>query len=120
MGDTPRHMTNEEREHAQVKGLHVVNGELYAGEHKVVKGWESFSGWYWFGVEKVEERHVGSPVSSGGSMVNGKEVDDVIWFGFVQGLEEEWGYFSEAEIRSLGNYAWPIPKCNLPFSGRRR
>jgi hypothetical protein len=99
--------------------LHTVDGVLYAGQHKVLKAWESFSGWYWFGVEKVEERRVGSPVSSGGSMVNGKEVDDVIWFGYVQGFECEWGYFSEAEIRSLGNLAWPIKPQDLPYAGRR-
>jgi len=29
---------------------------------------------------------------------NGKEVPDTIWFGYVQGLDEEWGYFSQAEI----------------------
>lgn len=99
--------------------LHTKNGKLYAGDHPVLKGWESFSGWFWFAVEKVEERHVGSPVSSGGSMINGREVDDVIWFGLVQGFEEEWGDFSEAEIRSLGSKAWPIKKCDLPFAGRR-
>lgn len=79
--------------------LHTENGVLYAGPHRVLKGWESFSGWYWFGVEKINE--------------------DDTWFGYVQGIEEEWGYFSEAEIKSLGNLAWKIPQKNLPFSGRR-
>jgi len=53
-------------------------------------------------------------------MIDGREVNDVIWFGLVQGFEEEWGYFSQAEIESLGKYKiWEIPKKNLPFSGRR-
>ena len=91
---------------------------LFIDGKKVLKGWESFSGWYWFATEKSEERKAGDP-NGGGSMINGKEVDDVIWFGLVQGFEQEWGYFSEAEIKSLGPKAWPIPACNLPFSGRR-
>jgi len=97
--------------------LHTENGELYAGEHEVLKGWESFSGWYWFAVEKVEERRVAD--GSGSVLGDGSVVDDVIWFGLVQGLEEEWGDFSEAEIRSLRNMAWPIKRQDLPYAGRR-
>ena len=97
--------------------LHTENGELYAGPRKVLKGWESFSGWYWFAVEKVEERRVSD--GSGSVMADGSVVDDVIWFGLVQGHEEEWGEFSEAEIRLLGNKAWPIKPQDLPYAGRR-
>ena len=32
---------------------------------------------------------------------DGKAIPDTIWFGYVQSLEEEWGYFSQAEIESL-------------------
>lgn len=52
-------------------------------------------------------------------MADGSVVDDVIWFGLVQGHDEEWGEFSEAEIRALGNGAWPIKLQDLPYSGRR-
>ena len=97
--------------------LHTKNGDLYAGPHKVLKGWESFTGWYWFAVEMVEERKVAD--GSGSVMADGSVVDDVIWFGFVQGQEEEWGEFSEAEIRALGNQAWPIKPQDLPYAGRR-
>ena len=45
--------------------------------------------------------------------------DDTIWFGYVQGLEDEWGYFSQAEIESLKPKTWEIPKRNLVYSGRR-
>jgi hypothetical protein len=76
---------------------------LYINGKKVLKGWESFTGWYWFATEKVEDDWNGKP----------------LWYGFVQGLEEEWGDFSEAEIDSLGNKAWKIPQKNLSFSGRR-
>lgn len=78
--------------------LRTINGELYAGEHKVLKGWESFTGFYWFGVEEIEPG---------------------FWFGYVQGLECEWGYFDEGEIRALGNLAWRIKPQDLPISGRR-
>jgi len=97
--------------------LRTINGELFAGEHKVLKGWESFTGWYWFATEKVEERLVAD--GSGSVLADGSVVDDTIWFGLVQGLEEEWGEFSEAEINSMGNMTWPIKKCDLPSAGRR-
>ena len=97
--------------------LETRGEDLFIDGKRVLKAWESFSGWYWFGTEKSEERKIGS--EGGGSMIDGREVEDVIWFGLVQGFEEEWGYFSEAEIRSLGNRAWPIKKVDLPYSGRR-
>jgi len=64
---------------------------------KVLKGWESFSGWYWFGVEQTAPG---------------------MWFGLVQGFEDEWGYFSETELKSHRNI-WKIKPCDLPYSGRR-
>ena len=97
--------------------LRTEGDKLMAGAHEVLKAWESFSGWYWFAVEKVEERRAAD--GSGSLLADGSVVDDVIWFGYVQGFEEEWGDFSEAEIRSLGNRAWPIKKCDLPYAGRR-
>lgn len=88
------------------------NEELYINGEKVLRGWESFSGWYWFAVEKVRTQD---------SVIDGKvHKNDTIWYGFVQGTEEEWGNFSQAELESLGKYkVWEIPKTNLPWSGRR-
>ena len=83
--------------------LESKNGKLYIDGKEVLKGWESYSGWYWFATEKLEEDYNGKP----------------LWFGYVQGLEEEWGNFSEAEINSLGMRAWPIKKIDLPSAGRR-
>jgi len=89
-----------------------TNGEhLFIDGKKVLKGWESFSGWYWFATEKQGEQL--------SDLGKGKGTPDTIWFGLVQGFEEEWGYFSQAEIESLGSQAWEIPKKNLPHSGRR-
>jgi len=80
------------------------------GEH-VVKGWESFTGWYWFA---TEADHIQD------SVINGKvHEDDQIWFGLVQGHEDEWGCFSQAEIESLGNRTWPIKAVDLLHAGRR-
>ena len=77
--------------------------KLFIDEHEVIKGWESFSGWYWFATEFVDDDDNGEP----------------LWFGFVQGMEEEWGTFSEAGLKALGSQAWEIPQKNLSFSGRR-
>ena len=80
--------------------LHAEGDQLFAGVHPVLVGFESFSGWYWFGVEEAEPGY---------------------WFGFVQGFEEEWGYFSTAEMLPLiaKGQVWPIKACDLPYAGRR-
>ena len=91
------------------------NGNLLIDGKKVLKGWESFSGCYWFGIEVDHTQD--SVISFDPEVV---VMDDKIWFGFVQGLEEEWGYFSQWEIEALGKMkVWEIPKANLPISGRR-
>lgn len=78
------------------------DGALFIDGKQVLRGWESFSGWYWFGVEEVE-----------------KGEGDTMWYGYVQGHCEEWGYFSQAEIESLAPKTWEIPQQNLRWSGRR-
>lgn len=89
------------------------NDELYIDGKKVIKAWESFSGCFWFATEKAEERKLPN-----GSLIDGKVVEDTIWFGLVQGHTEEWGYFSEAELKTLGNRVWEIKKKDLPYAGR--
>jgi len=85
--------------------------KLFIDGKEVLKGWESFSGWYWFAIELDHTQD---------SIINGKVYEnDKIWFGYVQGLCEEWGYFSEAEINSLKPKTWEIPPLNIPYSGRR-
>jgi hypothetical protein len=78
--------------------LETKDGKLYINDKEVLKGWESFSGWYWFATE-----------------LN----DDGVHFGFVQGHYDEWGYFSQQEIESLGNRVWGIKDIDLPHAGRR-
>jgi hypothetical protein len=86
-------------------------GKLFLDGKEVLRGWESLTGWFWFATEKVQEQV---------SLIDGKEVKDTIWFGFVQGFEEEWGDFSQAELQSLRPQVWEIPRRKLPWSGRRR
>jgi len=73
----------------------------------IIKAWESFSGWYWLGTEKVREQLT--------NLGNGKAIRDTIWFGFVIGPCPEWGYFSEAEIKSLAPWAWEIQPRDIPY-----
>ena len=55
------------------------------------------------------------------SLIDGKVYkNDTIFFGYVQGLEDEWGEFSQAEIESLSPKTWEIPKESLYYSGRRQ
>jgi len=90
----------------------VKGKDLYIGGKKVIRAWESFSGWYWFAVEEVQRQDT---LLSGGKVAK----NDIIYFGFVQGFEEEWGDFSLAELERLKPRVWEIPKENLPYSGRR-
>ena len=78
---------------------------LYIGEKKVLKGWESFSGWYWFATELEQKDYGGHP----------------LWFGFVQGFENEWGSFWEGELTPLieQGRVWKIKDIDLPHAGRR-
>lgn len=86
-------------------------GKLYIDDHEVLKGWESFSGWYWFATEITETQD---------SLIDGETYyNDTIYFGYVQGSYEEWGSFSEGQLKSLGPLVWEIPYRNLPWSGRR-
>jgi hypothetical protein len=52
---------------------------LYIDGKRVLHGWESFLGWYWFTTEKTNEQ-----MSNRGDY---KLVKDTIYFGLVHGLE---------------------------------
>lgn len=88
------------------------NDDLYIDNKKVLRGWESWNGLYWFATEEAYKQD---------SVIDGKTYkDDTIYYGFVQGQFDEWGYFSQAEVESLKPRVWEIPKKDLPCSGRRR
>lgn len=94
----------------RTKGENLYIDDGLGGYHRVLRGWESQSGWYWFATKKV-----GTQLC----VLNRKEIEDTIWFGFIQGYKDEWGTFSQAEIESLRPKTWEILKENLHFSGRR-
>lgn len=84
--------------------------ELYVDGRKVDQAWESITGWYWFGVERAYKQD---------SVIRGEVYeDDQIWYGYVQGHEDEWGYFSEAELERLAPKVWRIDEDDLPHAGR--
>jgi hypothetical protein len=84
---------------------------LYIDGKKVKKGWESFNGMYWFAT-KLDRRQ--------DSVINGKVYkNDILWYGFVQGQYEEWGTFSDTELKLMKYKVWRIPQRNLLWSGRR-
>lgn len=88
------------------------NGKLYIDGREVLKGWESWNGLYWFATEYVQTQDT----VSGGKVFR----NDTIYHGFVQAECEEWGDFSESELKNLYPRVWEIPKKALPYSGRRR
>lgn len=90
------------------------DGKLFIDGKKVLKAWESFSGWFWFATEKV--RMQDSDLGDGEVIRN-----DQIWFGYVQGFDEEWGDFSEGELQSsvCDGKVWRIKEIDLPSAGRR-
>ena len=81
------------------------NGKLYARDKEVIKGYESYVGWYWFVTEIEEEDYDGHP----------------LYYGYVQGLENEWGTFWYGEMKPLieKGKIWEIKEEDLPHAGRR-
>jgi hypothetical protein len=79
---------------------------------KVIKGWESFTGWYWFATEESEKIPAADSIT-------GK--DEIVYFGLVQGQEEELGYFNTMELRDLirRGMVWELKGGNLTCAGRR-
>ena len=74
----------------------------------VIDIFESFDGSYWFVVEKAFKQD---------SLIDGKIFEnDQIFFGYVRLSMcpefAEFGYFSEAELKLLGNRIWKVPKKN--------
>jgi hypothetical protein len=69
--------------------------ESFGHFYKIEEMFESYSGWYWFTINK-----------------NPYPDDPDIRYGYVIGFEKEWGTFSMSEINSLDGKVWPVPKSN--------
>ena len=85
--------------------LSTRDGKLFAGDKEVIKGYESFSGWYWFATELEDVDYMGHP----------------LYFGYFQGFEREWGSFWMGELQPLidNMRGWEIKPQDLPHAGRR-
>ena len=85
--------------------LSTKDGKLFAGDKEVIKGYESFSGWYWFATELEDDDYMGHS----------------LYFGYVQGFESEWGSFWMGELQPLIDEmkVWEINPQDLPHAGRR-
>ena len=87
------------------------SSKLFINDKEVIKGFESYSGWYWFAVEISDRQD---------SVIDDRVYEnDKIYYGYVQGFEHEWGYFSEADIMRAKPKVWAIPMKNLHYSGKR-
>jgi hypothetical protein len=74
----------------------------------VIDIYESIDGSYWFVTEKAWQQD---------SLIGGRVYpNDQILFGYVRLSScpecAEWGYFSEAELKSLGSRIWKVPRKN--------
>ena len=60
---------------------------------QIIEVWESYTGWYWFITEIVDQE---------------------LAFGLVRGHEIEWGYISRRELAELADEGkvWRVPKRN--------
>ena len=73
----------------KLPGLYATE-ELPAEEKVVqVKFFSPYTGWTWYGVEYSPE--------------------DKLFFGLVQGFEQEWGYFSLEELESARGAGGKLP-----------
>jgi hypothetical protein len=80
---------------------------LYAQEHEddamiYAKFFTPWTGWTWFVTEGSQED------------------DDFIFFGYVIGLEAEWGYFSLNELESVRGPAGLTIEQDLYFTPKRK
>ena len=73
-----------------------MNGKKFVCGNEIIAAWKSSTGWTWFATEVSEIRRVGD--ETGGSIINGKPENYIIYYGLVLGPSEEWGYFSGREF----------------------
>ena len=69
-----------QREVIYVAKFESKDNELYIDSKKVLRGWESCNGWYWFATAKARDQQ--------SILDDGREVPDTIYFGFAQVLKK--------------------------------
>jgi len=73
-----------------------MNGKKFVQGNEIIAAWKSETGWAWLATEISEIRLIVD--ETGGSMINGKPENDIIYYGLVLGPTEEWGCFSGREL----------------------
>ena len=88
--------------------LEEMDTQLTIKGKPLIDIFESFDGSYWYVIEKAYKQD---------SVIDGKVYrNDQIFFGYVRLSTcpelAEFGYFSEAELKQLGNWVWKVPEIN--------
>ncbi len=73
-----------------------IDGKKFVEGNEIIAAWKSKTNWHWLATEVSEIRRVED--ETGGSVINGKPENDIIYYGLVIGPTEEWGYFSGREL----------------------
>ena len=73
-----------------------MNRKKFVEGNEIIAAWKSEIGWNFFATEVSEIRRVGD--ETGGSVINGKPENDIIYYGLVLGPTKEWGCFSAREL----------------------
>jgi len=73
-----------------------IDGKRFVEGNEIIAAWKSITNWHWLATEVSEIRLVQD--ETGGSVINGKPENDIIYYGLVIGPTEEWGYFSGREL----------------------
>lgn len=112
-------------------GLYI---DVYGTLVKVVKAWESFTGWFWFAYDRWEDRYVtkdgeqyaieykeGNGAKQKPPHAKTDRLTDVIWMGLVQGDAEEIGTISESELNEFikTGHVWELKPDTWSYAGRR-
>ncbi len=77
-----------------------MDGKKFVDGNEIISAWKSETGWHFFATEVSETRRVED--ETGGSVINGKPENDIIYYGLVLGPTEEWGCFSARELGANG------------------
>jgi hypothetical protein len=73
-----------------------MGGKKFVQGNEIIAAWKSETDWAWLATEVSEIRLVED--ETGGSVINGKPENDIIYYGLVLGPTEEWGCFSGREL----------------------
>ena len=64
------------------------------GGYEIKEAWESMSGWYWIATKKESKD---------------------IWYGYVQGFENEWGTWYDSDMKTNDISEIPMDNWGIAF-----